>query len=483
MTGAGGANNAGTVFKITPTGTLTTLYDFCSQPNCTDGANCPFTGGLVQATDGNFYGITALGGANANCNGGNQSCGTVFKINPTTRALTTLHSFDGTDGSFPNGLVQATDGNFYGTAQEGGANGGGTVFKITPGGTLTTLYNFCSQTSCTDGSGPMDALIQAIDGNFYGTTWEGTVFKITPAGKLTTLATVGGYPSRALVQATDGNFYGTTARGGTIFKMTPEGKLTTLGSTCCYLYAGLVQATDGNSYGTTYLDGGAYGEGSVYEITQRGTVTTLYSFCAETGCPDGAAPIAGLVQGTDGTLYGTTLGGGASGDGTIFSLSVGLGPFVETLPTSRKVGAAVKILGNNLKGSTSITFNGTPATVFTVNSTGTAITTTVPSGATTGKVKVTTPSRTLTSNVKFRVTPTISSFSPASGPVGTSVVITGESFTGATSVTFGGVKATSFTVDSDTQITATVPTGAKTGKIGVATPGGTATSTGTFTVT
>jgi len=300
----GGANNAGTVFKITPTGTLTTLYDFCSQPNCTDGANYPFTGGLVQATDGNFYGITALGGANANCNGGNQSCGTVFKINPTTRALTTLHSFDGTDGSFPNGLVQATDGNFYGTAQEGGANGGGTVFKITPGGTLTTLYNFCSQTSCTDGSGPMDALIQAIDGNFYGTT----------------------------------------ARGGTIFKMTPEGKLTTLGSTCCYLYAGLVQATDGNFYGTTYLDGGAYGEGSVYEITQRGTVTTLYSFCAETGCPDGAAPIAGLVQGTDGTLYGTTLGGGASGDGTIFSLSVGLGPFVETLPTSGKVGAAVKIL-------------------------------------------------------------------------------------------------------------------------------------------
>ena len=303
MTGAGGANNAGTVFKITPTGTLTTLYDFCSQPNCTDGANYPFTGRLVQATDGNFYGTTLLGGAY--CDFG---CGTVFKIT-SARVFATVYSFcaNCTDGSYPEAaLVQATDGNFYGTAQEGGANGGGTVFKITPGGTLTTLYNFCSQTSCTDGSGPMDALIQAIDGNFYGTTWEGTVFKITPAGKLTTLTTVGGYPSGALVQATDGNFYGTTARGGTIFKMTPEGKLTTLGSTCCYLYAGLVQATDGNSYGTTYLDGGAYGEGSVYEITQRGTVTTLYSFCAETGCPDGAAPIAGLVQGTDGTLYGTT---------------------------------------------------------------------------------------------------------------------------------------------------------------------------------
>ena len=159
---------------------------------------------------------------------------------------------------------------------------------------------------------------------------------------------------------------------------------------------------------------------------------------------------------------------------------MGLGPFVETLPTSGKVGAAVKILGNNLKGSTSVTFNGKAAT-FKVSST--EITTTVPSGATTGKVKVTTPKGMLTSNVKFRVTPTISSFSPASGPVGTSVVITGESFTGATSVTFGGVKATSFTVDSHTQITATVPTGAKTGKIGVATPGGTATSTGTFTVT
>jgi uncharacterized repeat protein (TIGR03803 family) len=242
-----------------------------------------------------------------------------------------------------------------------------------------------------------------------------------------------------------------------------------------------VQATDGNFYGTT-RDGGANSAGTIFEITAGGTLTTLYSFYSQSGCADGEEPQGGLVQGTDGNFYGTTSsGGGTNSYGTVFSLVTGLGPFVETLTTSGKVGAAVKILGNNLTGATSVTFNGTSA-IFTIASS-TEITTTVPSGATTGKVEVTTPSATLTSNANFRVTPTIASFLPTSGPVGTSVVITGQSFTGATSVTFGGVKARSLTVDSDTQITATVPSRAKTRKIGVTTPGGKATSSGTFTVT
>ena len=199
--------------------------------------------------------------------------------------------------------------------------------------------------------------------------------------------------------------------------------------------AALIQATDGNFYGTT-TNGGAYLYGTVFKITPEGKLTTLHNF----GSTDGAFP-NGLIQATDGNFYGKASEGGASGDGTVFRLSAGLGPFVETQSTSGKVGATVIILGSNLKDVISVTFNGTSAKFTVVSST--EITTTVPSDATTGKVKVKTPSGTLTSNVAFRVTPTISGFSPPSGPVGTSVVITGESLTGTTSVTFGGVKATS----------------------------------------
>src|ERR1022692_367381 len=214
------------------------------------------------------------------------------------QTLTTLFSFDGTHGQQPAGtLVQATNGDLYGTTYAGGANnGGGTVFKITPGGTLTTLYNFCSQTNCTDGATP---------------------------------------------------------------------------------YAWLVQAANGDLYGTTYAGGANNGGGTVFKITPGGTLTTLYSFCSQSGCTDGGSPYAGLVQDTNGDFYGTTADGG--GSGTVFRLSVGLGPFVKTQPPNGKVGAAVEILGTNLTGATSLSFNGTAA-VFTVVSP-TLITTTVPAGA------------------------------------------------------------------------------------------------------
>jgi uncharacterized repeat protein (TIGR03803 family) len=505
----------GTVFKITPDGTLTTLYSF-------DGKDGFFpNSGLVLATDGNFYGTTSFGG-DLSCDAPN-GCGTVFKITPGG-TLTTLHSFDFKDGFFPNsGLVLATDGNFYGTTDYGGAyssaicflaSGCGTVFRITPGGTLTTLHSFDG----TDGFVPSAGLVQATDGNFYGATYGGgasypcpggfpggycgTVFKITPAGTLTTLHRFDGTDGSghaALLQATDGNFYGTTFGGGandggTVFKITPGGTLTTLYSFCSqtnctdgtFPYAGLVQATDGNFYGTT-TRGGANVGGTVFKITPGGTLTTLYSFCSQANCTDGGAPAAGLVQATDGNFYGTAGGGGdlscdapPGGCGTVFSLAVGLGLFVKTLPTSGEVGAAVIILGTDLTGATSVTFDGTAAAFTVVSSS--EITTTVPSGAGTGEVQVTTPKGALISNVNFRVTPTISSFSPTSGPVGTSVVVTGEGFRGATSISIGGVMATSFTVDSDTQITATVPTGANTGHIAVSTLGGTAVSAGTFTI-
>ena len=182
-TGGGGTNGAGTVFRITSGGSLTTLYNFCGG----DGAN-PYAG-LVQGSDGDFYGTTLAGGNfyGTTCGYGCslEGFGTVFKITSGGR-LTTLHSFNGSDGARPfAGLVQG-GGHFYGTTFSGGSIAGnaGTVFKITSGGSFTTLYNF----SYYDGAFPYAGLVQGSDGNFYGTTSEddsvsgpiyGTVFKIT----------------------------------------------------------------------------------------------------------------------------------------------------------------------------------------------------------------------------------------------------------------------------------------------------------------
>jgi len=394
-----------TVFKITLGGTLTTVsnltYGFYS------------TAGLVQANDTNFYGTTEEGGA--------HNAGTVFKLTPTGE-LTTLYSFcaqpNCIDGYQPDaGLVQRTDGSLYGTTQIGGANGYGTAFKITTSGKLTTVYSFCAQTNCADGSYPNTTLVEVSDGALYGTA-ASTFFKITPDGKFATIYNFGGTQSFAgLVQATDGSFYGTVVGGGprndgSVIRMTPSGILTTIYTFCTVFeggkcldgiqpYGTLIQASDGDLYGTTYL-GGASSYGTIFKITLDGTLTTLYNFCAQTSCNDGDEPFGGLVQATDGTFYGTTWGGGTYDLGTVFSLNVKLGPFVEARPTSGKAGASVTILGTNLKGATSVSFNGTAAPFIVVSAS--EIATSVPAGATTGKIHVATPRRTLSSNVPFRVT-------------------------------------------------------------------------------
>ncbi len=382
---------------------------------------------LVQGTDGNLYGTTGGGGANNSCDFG---CGTVFTITPGG-TLTTLHSFDYTDGDQPVALILAIDGNFYGVTNYGGANiciggGCGTVFRVTPGGTLTTLHSFDGP----DGFYPSAGLVQATDGNFYGMTVQGganscvasgcgTVFTITPGGQLTTLhifdSTDGLYPYGGLVQGTDGNFYGTTAYGGiknsscsagcgTVFRITPGGVLTTLhrfgGADGNFPLAALILATDGNFYGTT-SQGDPNDGGTVFRITPAGMLTTLHSFVYYG--MEGAFPSARLVQDTNGKFYGTTPDGGIDGDGTVFSLSVGLGPFVETLPAFGKGGTPIHILGTNLTGTTNVTFNGTPATFTVVSKT--LILTNVPAGATTGKVQVVTTNVTLSSNVPFQVLP------------------------------------------------------------------------------
>lgn len=370
---SGGANgNFGTVFKVAPDGTLTTLYNFCSQANCVDGANPQAS--LLLGKDGNFYGTTYIGGTNCVSGTSNTGCGTVFKITPQGQ-LTTLYSFCSlssgfvcNDGSSPSAaLMQAADGNFYGTTAYGGGNtadnncfcgGLGTVFKISPAGKLTTLYNFCNLTNsngdCLDGAVPRGALVQTSNGRFYGTTYDGgtgyhnqggTIFQLTSSGKLTTLYSFchkgttcidGGYLFAGLTQATNGNFYGVTRYGGyngwgTIFEVTAAGKLATLhqftqSNEGITPYSALVKGVDGNLYGTAPA-GGAYtstgnSSGTVFRITPQGKLTTLYNFCSLTKCTDGAYPYGGLVQGSNGDLYGVTFAGGANGDGTVFSVSM-----------------------------------------------------------------------------------------------------------------------------------------------------------------
>jgi uncharacterized repeat protein (TIGR03803 family) len=415
-TSGGGTNTGvycpsgcGTVFKINPSGKLTTLYSFCAQPGCADGDG-PI-GGLVLGLDGNFYGTTGYGGANYSCSGG---CGTVFKIT-STGVVTTLHSFEGSPNDGGNSfaaLVLGADGSFYGTTNMGGSNNSGTVFRVTPGGTLTLLHSFDS----SDGAYVGSPLILGIDGNFYGTAYGGgaaacgTVFRINPSGLLTVLhsfsGTDGKGPSGALVQGANGNFYGTTYYGGgnntgTAFEITPAGALTTL-----YVFNGiegaspsgaLVQATDANLYGTTQF-GGTVSSGTVFKITAQGALLTLHSFDTN----DGSQP-AGLIQATTGNFYGATRDGGTNSDGTVFALSVGLGPFAQTVPAFGKVGTTIWILGNHLTGATRVTFNGMAASYTVISAT--AIKATVPVGATTGPVQVVTPGGTLTSNVPFRVRP------------------------------------------------------------------------------
>ena len=410
--------------RSVPGGSLALVYSFCSETNCTDGS-LP-RAGLIADSNGNLYGATVGGGSN--------NRGTVFKITPAGN-LTVIYNFCNlagcADGAQPfGGLVQASNGSLVGTTDSGGKYGFGSIFSVTPAGSLKTLYSFCAGTGCPDGANPSGTLVQAANGVYYGTTQSGgksancgayacgTVFKITGAGALTTLHSFcvksgcpdGQAPYAGLTLASDGNLYGTTplgganANNGTIFKITPAGKLTTLYNFCSQPAcsdgqgpnAGLVQATDGNLYGAT-SSGGAQGYGSLFSITLGGALTTLHSFVNT----DGAGPDGTLVQGTNGDFYGTTSGDGANGAGTVFGLSVGLGAFIETLPTSGKAGAAVKILGTGLTGASSVTFNGVTAVFAVVSSS--EITTTVPAGATTGPVKVRTPAGTFTSNSAFRV--------------------------------------------------------------------------------
>lgn len=313
---------------------VTILHSLGALPN--DGAT-PYYCNLIQGPDGYFYGTTVTGGS--------AGQGAIFKMTPTG-TTTILHSFsDGTvahDGVWAYaGLVLASDGNFYGTTELGGSAGKGTIFRITPAGTVTILHSFGDGTVSNDGTLPYAPLIQASDGNFYGTTYNGgssgsgTVFKMVPDGTVTILHNFSGSdgfePVGGLLEGVDRTLYGTTSFGGSVrgvaFNITFTGVFTilhnfddgTVAGDGDEPYAALIQGSDGNLYGTT-SGGGTANSGTVFKMTTGGTVTILHSFGDGTIANDGIVPFGSLLEIND-TLYGTTFNGGTNFHGVLFSIT------------------------------------------------------------------------------------------------------------------------------------------------------------------
>jgi uncharacterized repeat protein (TIGR03803 family) len=339
---SGGANNAGTVFEIAnPAGTPTesVIYSFAG------GADGAFPeSSLIQASDGNLYGTT-LNLYNVRT----SNLGTVFTIvnlggTPTESVIYGFALVDGANSDAA--LIQASDGNLYGTTKTGGTSDAGTVFRIgnlAGASTYSVIYSF---TGGADGKNPVAALIQASDGNLYGTTVHGgagspgygAIFKIGNLSSTPTFSLIytftggsdGGNPYASLIEASDGNLYGTTAGGGGVFRISDLAGTPTFsvihtftgGAEGCDSYAALIQASDGNLYGTTsYCGGISYSGGTVFKIGNLGgtpTFSVIYTF---TGGTDGGNPYASLIQASDGNLYGTTTAGGGSGLGTVFEIS------------------------------------------------------------------------------------------------------------------------------------------------------------------
>ncbi len=409
-------NGCGTVFKVTQSGVLTILYSFCSKANCADGSN-PY-GGLVLGTDGDFYGVTP--------NGGPHGGGTIFRITPQGK-LTTLYSFcaetncaDGDSAISPP--VEASDGSFYGTAY-GGAHGVGTIYEITPTGKLTSLYSFCALAGCPDGSAPAGGLVRGTDGEYYGTTYRGgsfgygTVFKIAAGGQLITLhsfsSTDGANPTASLIQAKNGDFYGSTLLGGTVLDTCPSG---------C---------------------------GTLFRISSSGKLATLDNF----DWSNGYEPNSALVQATDGNLYGTTVYG--LGVGTVFNVALGgnnltvLSAFNGGLDGRYPFGGVLQATDGNFYGTTAGDGSTSNGTVYSLDmGLGSFITFVFPSGK-----------------------------------AGQTAQILGQGLTEATSITFDGIPAAKFLIRSDTYMTAVIPGGATTGSVVVTTPNGSLRSNVIFRIT
>ena len=414
VTQLGGSGGGGTIFRVTPSGVLSTLVNYSSSARDRN----PYAG-LLLAADGNFYGTTSNYDAAT-------GCGNAFQLT-AQGILTVLAEFKGSGVCVPIvPLIQAPGGTLYGGSGLGDPNGNGNLFSLTTGGTLTNLVNF----NYVNGSGPF-RLLYASDRNIYGITTEGgtgsclfaggTVFRFTSNG-ITSLVSFTGYNGAfpiALLQALDGKFYGATMTGGpmncpdspgcgALFSGTLQGHFRTIAklqTAVADAPTSLIQASDGNLYGGAAFGGSAkacsIGCGTIFKSTLQGQAINVVSF--PSGDPSYGQYMVTLTQATDGSFYGTTFYAGSSNQGTIFQLDLGLPPFVIASPAFGKANSTVNLLGSNLSGTTAVSFNGIPATYTVVSAT--QISVVVPSGATSGQVSVTTPAGLLNSNTNFLVLP------------------------------------------------------------------------------
>jgi uncharacterized repeat protein (TIGR03803 family) len=422
----------GQVYKVTTSGTGKVLATFCSG-----GTGCPngfsSVSGLTLRPDGHFLGTTMSNSPTA------TGFGTIFDIS-AAGTLTTVYSFTGeADGGFSQSApIVGPDGQFYGVTSSSNVSCG-TIYRLTT--VPTVIHTFLTAAKKQNGCNPYSALVLGTDGNFYGTTpfggpnGYGTVYKVTYRPGQSTLFTVlaafnstTGPAVGALVEGNDGNFYGMTSagfysetgvtdQGGTIFQVTPSGVLTVVhvfdGKTDgADPVAGLTLATDGNFYGTA-ATGGTNSGGTLFQFTPTFSFSVLHNFGSVSG--DGFNP-SGLVQHTNGQLYGVTNSGGVveglsygcsidinTGCGVFFGWNGSLPAFVSSVQPMGAVGSTVEILGQGFTSTSTVSFNGVSASA-TVQS-ATSLIATVPAGATTGNITVTTSSGTLTSNRQFIVLP------------------------------------------------------------------------------
>ncbi|HLZ41358.1 MAG TPA: choice-of-anchor tandem repeat GloVer-containing protein [Candidatus Sulfotelmatobacter sp.] len=481
---AGGTHAFGTIFMVTPLGAYTDLWEF----DGVSGEN-PL-GGLTLASDGNFYGTATFGGA--------FNCGTVFRFTPPS-TLTVLHSFNcSSDGQFPAvPPIQGADGNLYGVANSG------TVYSIA---LATGIFTPLSQAPPTIYA----PLYLASDGNLYGTSAyggdfnSGTVFRVsTPGGAIKVLHSFTGSdgynPDSPVVQGSDGYLYGTTLSTtfsdppGVIYKMSLSGKLvvvhdfgqftsTWTNPDGAFPQAGLVAASDGNFYGVTGA-GGANGYGTIYQFKSATNFTKLFDLNGSANAILGGTTNTGLIQHTNGSLFGVTSELGAYAEGNLYNLTAV--NFSQILTVAGPIfvlpGGPVQILGNSLTQVSNINFGAVPAT-FRIGS-DSQLLATVPFAAVDAAISATYVTGLQVGTVSsVHILPLITTIDPLSGPVGTVVTISGGGFNGATKVSFAGVDATSYSVVSPSTIQATVPSGFIKGRVAVKTRNGKATSTQKFLV-